>query len=800
MVIKHYLNGTEIDEPIGFDNLKMTMKRGDYHGMSAEVSEQTLEFYGIAADLIREAYYTDLDTELTYRVTADGEEMYSGVLDLSTYEEQYSDYCSVSCKVGEVGIKTTFNNRTDVEIDLNGTKTIDGKSLAHSYPWEKRMIPYRTIDYRNRLYQGTTTTYDMLNGETLRLKSANDEEVGMVGTNILNIAFDTISKNEFGTCAPALYISDVRGNYSAAAGGPNLAGYFSPTYEADSETLKDEYSDIEVDINVDLWVQFTQKPFTNAMIKCCEDPSLSVKIAYVKNGGYYTIWQTGTLDNSTYSGKYHLGLKDTFTCKASELGSLYIVLMIDSNAFCQGITKNNVAAAFKVQIDNTSYVNITYKSRMEDQVTADTMFVHEALNKVSESISENALTVKSDLYSRYNSVVNPHTATTANTSAFGFYFGDSALKAITNGYKIRGLYTTTDKERNMPMSFKTLIEALDAIDCIGWGFSEESGTTYIRVERWSWFYKTDDPILVINSPNSVKTSIDTSLIISELAIGYKKYLTNEDIASIDNIMSERTFTTNTKAISNSVSKQCEFIADNYATELTRRAAKEKEADEEFKYDENVFIFSLAAIRKNTIITGYTIDTDISTTDSTILRPEEVYNAKLSPARNAYHWINRLFCVAGIKPFTCTSGKVNYKAQVETKKTANESIGVVMRTTDDVNTIPTYTQILPGGSKIANLQQNAENYTLRERYYKTYQLDNTGQVNTGIPSSDDVVIPRVFKAETISFTYPLSVAEYKKVKANPYGLIEVDGVLGWIKEFTYSFADGEATFKLIPKAD
>lgn len=57
-----------------------------------------------------------------------------------------------------------------------------------------------------------------------------------------------------------------------------------------------------------------------------------------------------------------------------------------------------------------------------------------------------------------------------------------------------------------------------------------------------------------------------------------------------------------------------------------------------------------------------------------------------------------------------------------------------------------------------------------------------------------------KAETISFTYPLSVAEYRKVKANPYGLIEVDGTLGWIKEFSYSFSDGEAIFKLIPKAD
>ena len=35
---------TTIDEPIGYDDLKMTMKRNDYHGMGAEVSLGELEF------------------------------------------------------------------------------------------------------------------------------------------------------------------------------------------------------------------------------------------------------------------------------------------------------------------------------------------------------------------------------------------------------------------------------------------------------------------------------------------------------------------------------------------------------------------------------------------------------------------------------------------------------------------------------------------------------------------------------------------------------------------------------------
>ena len=796
MVIKHYLNGTEIDEPIGFDSLKMTMKRGEYHGMSAEVSEQTLEFYNTAADLIRAAYQTDLDTELTYRVTADGEEMYSGVLDLSTYEEQYSDYCSVSCKVGEVGVKTTFNNRTDVEIDLNGTKTIDGKSLAHSYPWQRLVLPQRVIQYVNYIKEAEQYQYDGTLPDEFRWA-------------FIDLVYDTQSLNEFGSLADKWFQASKVGENKFGSSQnhntiPNIAKTFSSYYTpADSDDMDyDDSSYIHISLQLKGSIVFDTSLFTNTGSGTA---NLYIYPQLVLNGNVSTSGQYIVASNSNYSTKQTFSISIDEYIQVGQLNSLLFGLFIRNDNYqyySGGIQYLNNLAPFHIVIDSDSSLKMELKSTLIKEVSADTMFVHEALNKVAESISENKLTVKSELYSRFDSILNPHTATSDNQYQYGYYFGDSALKVITNGYKIRGLYTTTDKERNMPMSFKTLVEALDAIDCIGWGFSEENGKTYVRMERWSWFYKTGDPILRITAPKEVKTAIDTSLIISELTIGYKKYATSEDINSIDSIMSERTFITSTKAVSQSVSKLCSFIADNYATELTRRAALKSNPDEEYKYDENIFLFSVYwAMRQEGNSYGIGSDENAGEVVGGGTGTSENYNCKISPARNAYHWINRLFCVAGIKPFACTSGTINYKAQIETIPTMflgdEERFYTIP---DSVNAIPAYTQILPSGSQVAGIKQNTENYTLRERYYKTYQLDNTGQVNTGVPSSDDVIIPRVFKAETISFTYPLSVAEYKKVKANPYGLIEVDGVLGWIKEFTYSFADGEATFKLIPKAD
>lgn len=796
MVIKHYLNGTEIDEPIGFDSLKMTMKRGEYHGMSAEVSEQTLEFYNTAADLIRAAYHTDLDTELTYKVTADGEEMYSGVLDLSTYEEQYSDYCSVSCKVGEVGVKTTFNNRTDVEIDLNGTKTIDGKSLAHSYPWERLVLPQRVIQYVNYIKEAEQSQYDGTLPDDFRWA-------------FIDFVYDTQSLNEFGSLADKWFQASMVGENKFGSSQnhniiPNIAETFTSYYTpADSEdTDYDDNSYIHISLQLKGSIVFDTALFTNTGSGTA---NLYIYPQLVLNGSVSTSGQYIVASNSNYSDKQSFCINIDEYIQVGQLNSLLFGLFVRNDNYqyySGGIQYINNPAPFHIVIDSDSSLKMELKSNRRKEVSADMMFVHEALNKVAESISENELTVKSELYSRFDSVLNPHTATSDNQYQYGHYFGDSALKVITNGYKIRGLYTTTDKERNMPMSFKTLIEALDTIDCIGWGFSEENGTTCVRVERWAWFYKTGAPILRITNPQEVRTTIDTSLIISELTIGYRKYTTSEDISSIDSIMSERTFTTSTKAVSQSVSRLCPFIADNYATELTRRAALKSNPNEEYKYDENIFLFSVYwAIRQEGNTYGIGSDENAGEVAGGGIGTSENYNCKISPARNAYHWINRLFCVAGIKPFGCTSGTINYKAQIETIPTIllgdEERFFTIP---DSVNAISTYTQILPGGTQVTGIKQNAENYTLRERYYKTYQLDNTGQVNTGVPSLDDVIIPRVFKAETISFTYPLSVAEYRKVKANPYGLIEVDGVLGWIKEFTYSFADGEATFKLIPKAD
>lgn len=332
--------------------------------------------------------------------------------------------------------------------------------------------------------------------------------------------------------------------------------------------------------------------------------------------------------------------------------------------------------------------------------------------------------------------------------------GGGALKALTNGYKIRGLFTDGETERNMPLSFKNLIESLNAQDCIGWGFAQENGTLCVRVERWDWYYK-DDVILTLDNVAEVQTDIDADRIITELEIGYKKYATNEQYNSIDSPHGSRTFNNSIKAVSNTINAECEFIADNYAIEETRRANLQKSETEESTYDENIFIFELVRKVSNEITTyeiGHT-----STSAVGVGASDEFINAKLTPRQMAERWKDYLFATNSKAPLLFKKGEINYLA----------SFGVM-----------------------------PESYTEDDVIIQSLRPFNVNEVQK---ENDDIAYVHSFiKAETIKFSYPLKVSQYKAVKANPYGLIRVNGQYGWIREFKYSFVDGLAEFTLIAK--
>ena len=748
MVIKHYINDIEIEEPIGFDGFKTTIKRDDdYHGMSAESSVGELEFYGNAIALIRDAYNENVDSKLIYKAILDGETIYEGVIDLSTYKEIRAKYNSIYCKIGEIGAKTTFNQRSDVDIDLNDDTDYAGTALAKNYPWQKLLIPPKNIIYTNIVEQEETLTYSGDN-------NANWHMPDDFRYALLVMLPENQKTNEFGS----VDISGLNGYCGVVpTDGSDWDGIISHFFLKSGEDWDAKFGNsskysVKMNLKISL-LGGGERTFTDGHIG--DDPSIEFTpiVFYYRNKRANIIKQFST-QKYTYDETFPFLHNFTFDIKCTLTNltyeKLYVAIKVQNNNYYHGYVNNPFA--YKVTLAAGSYIKMKLDSVKNEGVRADMMLVGDALSKIVAKISEQQLEMKSDWFK-------------FDISTYGEKIGGGALKAITDGYKIRGSYSDGYTARTLPMSFKTMIESINALDCIGWGFSMENGKLVIRVERWDWFYK-NDVLIEINDAEEITRAIEPSSVVTEVNIGYKKYTTNDEISSVDSMHGERTFVSDITSVSNSKKLQCEFIADNYAIELTRRNALLK-SDSEYKYDENVFVFSLERHldfdqdgNKEADSLAVANDIDLSKTFQNIMKPSQLINAILSPERCLWRWNGLLFLANGAERLKFSSGKLNFSAKFGTTKSR-------------------YTQ----DSSLMYLDDELQQY---EQYYSE--------------NGDVYKISRKFKAEVVELEYPMTFEQYKTIKNNPYGLVAVDGELCWIKEFTYSFADCTAELKLIPKAE
>jgi len=722
IVVSNYWNGVnlaslriedydqyDIDEPIGFDGLRMHIERNDYHGMGAEVSLDSLEFYGIAYNVIKQSYESNIDQELLYRILDEsGNAIYSGSIDLTTCNFNANEYASVKAKIGEIGVCTIFNNRTSTEIDVNKSDSVGG--VAFDTPdWLSMVIPMRHLLYTNKSRQTTVETIDFAGGGP-GTYSGGIQISPSFKYVFLPIGNSTI--NEYGTFAQVspYVVSDIES--------------IAPQYYADEDHAAKYGNDTIVNIDI----KFSAEAYVMAFSTPGESVNLTYKLVAVDGDGH-------SIEGEEISKTYFKEQWLDFDCKLKGSlpagGNIKFYLQIDAN----------FVVAFKLKLFTDTYSSfLLYDNLAEVQTKADMILVHDALNVVSHAITDGKMAVKSEWYRTPESKWNPGSV------------GGGACKALTNGYHIRGLFTNGEYERNMPLSFKSLIESLDAMDCIGWGFSTELENnvpvTCIRVERWDWFYK-DSTILTLTDVAEVNTDIYTDRIPTELKIGYKKYATQEQYNSIDSPHGTRTFTSGIMALSKTITKESDFIADNYAIEEIRRAKSQVNETEETTYDENIFVFELLrALDNPQYEVGHTAydATNVGCAD-------EFINAKLTPRHMAARWRPFLFSTNNTTPFRFTSGEINYKSSFSV-----------------------YSQYAYGKVGLA-------------------QYDGT----SGMAENKDIdYIHAKFQAEKITFSCPISVEQYKAIKANPYGLVSVNGILGWIMDFKYKFEDGMADFTLLAK--
>ncbi len=396
---------------------------------------------------------------------------------------------------------------------------------------------------------------------------------------------------------------------------------------------------------------------------------------------------------------------------------------------------------FSVQDDTESFFEVTLETNYST-TKADVNLVNEALSRCVESITNDCIRVRSNYFGRTDS--QPYTASSD---------GCGALECVTTGLMIRRNTDATQR-----ISFKTLYEGLNAIHNLGVGIEDDSsraGHEQVRIEEARYFYDDEVILSCLKVPAIRRTAI-TEEYYSIFEFGYQKWEA-ESFNGLDEFCTTRKYRTTLTQVKNTLSRISSLIASGYAIEVTRQQFTGLTKD--WRYDNDNFVICLKRSGGDLIV-----ELGIIEDPANLIDPDTVYNFRISPRRNGFRWANKIFAsyvnaeVAGSFLYMTGTGNteafgwINDTCQFEGITIASESIAEI--------------------------------------------------THTILPRPEDCI--PLYKPELWEFDYPLSVADYLTVRANPRGVIRVrhgnSSVIRdcYIREIAYRPNQGIATFALLPK--
>lgn len=690
----------EIEEPVGTDGFKPVLKRDPKtHGLAFEFAEQELSFEGREREMIideYEQYGVDADITFLIEINCNGEwsEFYSGKLLFIVYETVSGYDCFARLNVGQTGVQIVFTKRAETKVDLESLQTLDGSVMPPYRNLGKSMeIPSKTILLASK---STMIEQDALSG----------------GANIYS-DYKSGSK------------------YNVPFGNSEYSGVneFDPS---------PKFRIIQNNWDNPLFVNTPDSGITQQYF------DISGKILYGIGGGGYaggtfrtTIFVFDTSNNIKYSKVDEIYIPWTgeithFNIDI-DLHDLEIQKYWKFNIVYTVIVDEGLAPK-DIRVYPESYISISTYSKSKP-TDSKIFMLHEALSRITESITDNRLTVRSDYFGRIDSEVN-------NPGKDGA----AGLRCLTTGLLLRNAEPKDGYDPKFTASFKDLLDGLIATDAVGIGI--EGGR--LRVEPWEYFYQ-DTIILVCDDIAEITRKVDPAMCFALAGIGYAKWEA-EEWNGIDGFHGKRQYRTKLKNVDTRLEQYSKLVADAYAIESTRRRGI-YEPSKDWRYDNDIFIFDLK--REEGIISVNTGSGD----PNTLIDPETVFNVELSPARNAARWFS--YIMQGVKP--SRGDQLIY--------TGTEGYAGARTSSNKVQPIMTGTNIPESG----NISRDAISGSI------------VGISNTPF-----------LRPETVEFEYPLTFAEFAKIKANPYGMIVFNGEAGWIRSIEADLFRGIAKFVLIPE--
>jgi hypothetical protein len=428
-------------------------------------------------------------------------------------------------------------------------------------------------------------------------------------------------------------------------------------------------------------------------------------------------------------------------------GSLSGTTPLDDGIGLYGIVELGIVSSigtgvdFTITFDSDTFFTLT-ASKLCPNTRANVYMVNEALSHAAEAITDGCLRVKSDYYGRTDS--EPYASDED---------GCGSLRVLTSGLKIR---------RAEPAAFfasmKDVFEGLKPIDNIGMGIEDNPNmpnAQWLRIEQVDHFYEDEEVLFLPAVPNAT-TAVQEQLHYSVIKTGYKKWEV-EGINGLNEFNSNREYRTSLDSVSNTLDLTSNLIAGGYAWEVTRQQSFAATGQTDTKFDNEIFI---ATVERDAY--GFHIEQGGIDSPENIFSPDTAYNWRIRPLSNLMRWFKSIAnsypnLVDTINKLFFSSGTGNYIAKGEIGGAYPECK-------------------LENGPKAEN---------------KDLHITDFLNIADATP---------LWKPEFLSLKYPLSVKDYKLLKAKPYGYVTAEcspGVYtkGYIKEVKYGLLKGECDFLL-----
>ena len=684
-----YLNGTEVEEPIGWDAIEFTAIRMESHGIDQPFSTE-VKFYDKGAKLIKALYdQYFINAEISIQITSDvgyGGEPYefNGMLNLAIYEEHNvcdTDTWEITVGIIDDNFREQFKARQDVEVDLNTLKDLNNQAIDE--------LTYKQIRlHKQELYL-----------------SASASQLTPQALAILSWEFDCVTApygwdiTKYSSLMPAYYAnSDFKEPVGSTFDPQGLIwSYGSPTFKNNAGYTRT----ININLKADTVFIFNDigQGFKTLASYCTPAyiPSPIVNSATSNADFVISIY-----DASNNLVSYTL-VGSTALVSSPGVGQVYSDTTYNSWSY---------SGDFTVQPDHKVFISMEIGTGGE--IKKDTLIVQPAAvvdqwydAEWKVSWSNCCLIISEKNEGQYASFCNGLTIeqyfkrliyilTGSNDKMLSNAFSESEdgcywNNLITNGLKIRNARTidqvnygcvppedeTTD-DTKVKTSFKKFFDDLDKIFCLGWAFEWTGAEWKIRIEPREYFYQN---LLsqTFNNVGEVTTMAKVDKLVNNIILGYNPLWKNIQVSGSWAIHTDRNYFVQNRAMNEGSTAKLDMrtniIGEGYAIEFSRRLSSITDGggSSDRPNDYNLFIIWL---NRNTIELESVEDSAfnlpnesgaVSFLPGSVSMPSNLINYSSSPMNNLYNIFHtparialRWWKVLGMHTYGLTNPKLQFQ--------------------------------------------------------------------------------------------------------------------------------------------